>query len=538
MPQEGYRIALRALYEIGTCLSSTANQYTGFRQTLRTLRSFLNIRRGMVLLHDSSRRDLYIASSCGIDPDQAREVRYELGDGIVGKVFRHGVPMLVPDISTEPAYLNRMGQAEADESHSFLAVPIRHEGTDIGVLAIDRSAHSVASYEAEFELLKMIASMLGAFIRKVRVVEEQKRRLQEQAEALGSAQASRSTEVFEGLIGSSKIMRQVFHRIRLVANSDSSVLLRGESGTGKEVVARTIHRASPRVSGPFVALNCAAIPAELIESELFGHERGAFTGAHARKRGKFELAAGGTLFLDEIGDMPFEAQSKLLRVLQEREFERVGGQETLDADVRVIAATNRELEAEVRAGSFRLDLYYRLNVVPIFLPPLRKRVEDIPDLARDILRRLCERLGRDLRLTQGALGALMRCSWPGNVRELENCIERAALLSECDLLDEHALPCSRGELCQSMLLLDGPVAQVPPAADSRAAAQLEPRMSYGAAVADAPEWLDARLDERDRLLAALREAGWVQARAARLLGMTPRQIKYRIQKYDIELRQY
>ncbi|HET9551392.1 MAG TPA: sigma-54 dependent transcriptional regulator [Anaeromyxobacteraceae bacterium] len=242
------------------------------------------------------------------------------------------------------------------------------------------------------------------------------------------------------LVGSGPAMKRLLDLVARAAPSEGRVLVTGENGTGKELVARAIHQRSRRAAGPFVKLNCAAVPAELIESELFGHERGAFTGAHAARRGKFELADGGTLFLDEVGDMPPAMQAKVLRVLQEGEFERVGGSATLRVDVRVVAATNKDLPAEVAAGRFREDLYYRLNVVPLHLPPLRERKEDIPELAARFLAEACARNGRKpATLDREALLALQAHDWPGNVRELRNLVERMVILSDGPAIDASAV---------------------------------------------------------------------------------------------------
>jgi Nif-specific regulatory protein len=297
-----------------------------------------------------------------------------------------------------------------------------------------------------------------------------------------------------------------------VAKWNTTVLVRGESGTGKELIACAIHYNSPRAAGPLLKLNCAALPDNLLESELFGHEKGAFTGAVNQRKGRFEQAHGGTLFLDEIGDISPAFQAKLLRVLQEGELERVGSSQTLRVDVRIIAATNRDLETAVESGDFREDLYYRLNVMPIFMPPLRERQEDIPDLARFLVDKIAKQQGRMLAITDGAIRVLMRHPWPGNVRELENCLERSAIMS------------ANGVIAQDVIEVNG----------------LSPR-GAGATPPPAPalERIDldaADLDERERVIAALEQAGWVQAKAARLLGMTPRQIAYRIQILDIKMR--
>ncbi len=309
-------------------------------------------------------------------------------------------------------------------------------------------------------------------------------------------------------------MRHVFEQVRQVAKWDTTVLIRGESGTGKELIANAIHYNSPRASGAFVKLNCAALPETLLESELFGHEKGAFTGAVRARRGRFEQADGGTLFLDEIGDISPAFQAKLLRVVQEGEFERVGGGSTVVVDVRILAATHRDLEAAVAAGEFREDLYYRLNVVPITMPPLRERIEDIPELAHFLVAKIARHQGRELVLTDSAVRLLLRHGWPGNVRELESCLERAAIMGADGRIDRHAVVLAGVE--EKLVTT--------------------PSLAGAAGNAAATDLSDPSLDERERVIAALEQAGWVQARAARLLGMTPRQIAYRIQRLKIQVR--
>ena len=315
---------------------------------------------------------------------------------------------------------------------------------------------------------------------------------------------------FGSLIGKSKAMQEVYDLIQKVAASRVNVLITGESGTGKELVAHAIHYNSPRANGTFVKLNCAALPDNLLESELFGHEKGAFTGAAAQRKGRFEQANGGTIFLDEIGEISPTFQAKLLRVLQEGEFERVGSNQTIKVDVRVIAATNRDLESGVEEGKFREDLYYRLNVMPIFVPALRERAEDIPSLAQYLVQKISRNQGRELTITESAVRLLMRHDWPGNVRELENCLERAAIMSEDGAID------------RDVISLTGLEEQLPLSRPAGSEVDL-----------DAPD-----LDDRERVIAALEQAGWVQAKAARLLNMTPRQIAYRIQTLNIKVKQF
>jgi len=315
---------------------------------------------------------------------------------------------------------------------------------------------------------------------------------------------------FENLIGTGSAMRQVFATLQKVAETDLTVLVRGESGTGKELVAQALHQRSPRRQRPFVAVNCAAISSELVESELFGHEKGAFTGADARRQGRFESADGGTIFLDEIGDMPAPTQAKVLRVLQERSFERVGGTKPIQVDVRIVAATHRHLEEEVRRGRFREDLYYRLRVVEIELPPLRERREDVPALAQRFLERVTERLGLEKkRLGESALAKLARHAWPGNVRELQNAIEQAAVLAPGPVIEE------------ADLRLAGGSAEPPPPEDAAG-------LPFGEAKRRAVERF-----ERAYLLAALRRSGGNVSRAAESVGMVRQSLQQKIREHGL-----
>jgi len=344
---------------------------------------------------------------------------------------------------------------------------------------------------------------LSALLRRVfelRRLRAENRALRQQIEADRKRQT---------LIGVSPAMARVMETVRTVAPSDATVLIRGESGTGKELVATAIHQLSPRAERPLVKVNCAAIPESLLEDELFGHERGAFTGAHAQRKGRFELAHGGTIFLDEIAEMSPALQAKLLRALQEREFERVGGSETILVDVRVVASTNRDIEKEVRQGNFREDLYYRINVVPIHLPPLRERREDIPVLADHFLKLYAAKNRKPIEaLSRRALEKLMAYQWPGNVRELENCIERACVLAQRQVLEADDL------------LLNP---QLSGASHDFVAAQL---IGEGFSLEDF---------ERRLIEASLRRTGGNQSRAAKLLGLSRRTLQYRIEKYAIRI---
>ncbi|OGK93317.1 MAG: two-component system response regulator [Candidatus Rokubacteria bacterium GWF2_70_14] len=341
---------------------------------------------------------------------------------------------------------------------------------------------------------------LDELLHRIERVRERQRLLGENRELRAALEERHRVE---GIIGDSGRMQEVLSLVRRVAPSDATVLIRGESGTGKELIARAIHHASPRAGGPLVAVNCAALPEGLLESELFGHEKGAFTGAAASRKGRFELADGGSIFLDEIGDLPLHLQVKLLRVLQERQFERVGGTRTIPVNVRVLAATHRNLEALVREGRFRDDLYYRINVVTLLLPPLRERREDLSPLIEHFLTRFAGKNGKTIRgLTREARDALLRYDYPGNVRELENLIERAVVLTRDEVIGKSDLP----------LTLDEQTAE-----------------------SDAPAGLVAAVEglERRMMRDALSRAGGVQTRAAELLGISERVLRYKLRKYGL-----
>ncbi|MBK7656089.1 MAG: nif-specific transcriptional activator NifA [Betaproteobacteria bacterium] len=356
-------------------------------------------------------------------------------------------------------------------------------------------------------------------------------------------------------------MQEVFTQVHKVAPTRTTVLLRGESGTGKEVIARALHNLSTRKNEVFVSVNCAALSESLLESELFGHEKGAFTGAQATRKGRFELSHGGTLFLDEIGEISTAFQAKLLRVLQEREFERVGGGTPVKVDVRLILATNRNLERMVKAGEFRADLYYRINVVSIQLPPLRERREDIPAMAQHFLERFNRENARTSQFSPSAMRVLSSCYWPGNVRELENCVERTATMAQGDVISDLAFPCKENRCLTQVLhhidredavtpvrIADIPVVEVhmPPASDTTPAPA--PQATHANSddaipVPDAAEVVAVDADgkpegERERLIWAMERCGWVQAKAARLLKISPRQMGYALQKNGIEVRKF
>ncbi len=547
-----YKLLLNTIYDISLELNSKVSESAALQNVMNIMSNNLHIQNGTILIADPDTGLLMPKASHGLSRAALAEMVYKSGEGMVGKVFKYGFPIMLHDISLEPDFKDKIKRKD-EEKTSFIAVPISHGNERIGVLAVDKHYREVVSYEAEVDILKMISALVASFMHKMKLINSEKKELIEEKERLRSEVAGKFS--VKGLVGGSKLMQDVFKRISQVCRTKTTVLIRGESGTGKEMVAKAIHYSGDRSQKPFVAVNCAAIPKELIESELFGYKKGAFTGANADKKGKFELANGGTIFLDEIGDMPLEAQSKLLRVLQEMSIERIGGSESTPVDVRVIAATNRNLENAVRSGDFRLDLYYRLNVVSIFLPPLRQRREDIPELAKTALEKFNTNYGTKLKISPDVFPLLMKCSWPGNIRELENCIERAALSVTGNEITPAEFTCSRGEVCLAQLLENNGHAGCGEHAvcieslnmDMSGGEQkffCEHYPKSGEKAAEEPaktakphtEMPLAVDDERQMVIDALEKTGWVQAKAARLLGMTVRQINYRIMKFGIEVK--
>jgi Nif-specific regulatory protein len=507
---------LAVLLEVSGVLSRSLNLRQTLRELLRVLHDRGRLSHGLVALLDQDSGNLLVSALHHDDVAPFEPVSYRSGEGIIGRILERNEPWILPRVGDEPRFLDRLNVYQRDLP--FIGVPIRMgAGAPVGVFAAQPPAdESVLGEHARF--LEMVANLVGQAVRLSRSVEADQKALREERDSL--RREVKGIHGFDSMIGRTAPMRMVFDQVRQVAKWTTTVLIRGESGTGKELIANAIHYNSPRARAPFIKLNCAALPDNLLESELFGHEKGAFTGALSQRKGRFEQADGGTLFLDEIGEISPAFQAKLLRVLQEGEFERVGGGRTLKVDVRVIAATNRDLEAEVRAGEFREDLYYRLNVMPIRMPALRERIEDLPDLARFLVAKVARNQGRKLSITDSALRVLMRHHWPGNVRELENCMERAAVMSEHGIIDRDTIELTG-------LDVSAGVGGLPP----------EPA-EFLSAPRPSTDFNDPNLDERERVIAALEQAGWVQAKAARLLNMTPRQIAYRIQTLNIKVRQF
>jgi Nif-specific regulatory protein len=497
---------LTALLEVSQALGSTLDTRAAVEKVLEILDRELGMKRGAIALLEGA-ADLKIQYAYGLSEGERQRGRYKVDEGVTGKVVASGRPIIVPQVSKEPLFLYRTRKRSPDTEESFICVPIKERRKTVGALSITYPYKQNRNYEDSVQLLTIVTSMIAQSLRLAQLVEQERAQLQDE-NALLKRELQQKYD-FRNIVGTSKEMRDVYEQIAQVAPSGATVLIRGESGTGKELVAHAIHYNSPRSSKPFVKVNCAALPESLIESELFGHEKGAFTGAVARKRGRFELAEGGTLFLDEIGDLSPAMQVKLLRALQEREFERVGGTETIKVNVRLITATNVDLEQAVSDGRFRSDLYYRLNVFSIYLPPLRERKTDILLLADHFLEKYGRQNGKRIkRISTPAIDMLMSYHWPGNVRELENVVERATLVCEGNVIHGYHLP---------------------PTLQTAEGSGTVTKMSLDQAVG---------AFEKDLIQDALKTTRGNRARAARLLDTTERILGYKVNKYEIDCRRF
>ncbi|MBI9088931.1 MAG: sigma 54-interacting transcriptional regulator [Desulfobacterium sp.] len=429
------------LYEINEALNEHMDMKKSLHKVLGILADSLNLIKGTITLLDPSTQEIRIELAHGISERAKKRVKYRLGEGVTGKVIQTGKPAVIPRISEDPSFLDRTDSRGPEEirDYSFICVPVKKGTIVVGALSADRLYDGAAELKKGEKIMSVVATMIARHVINLEALQLEKEKLKKENTRLKSELENRYS--FSNIIGNSNKMREVFQMISQVSRSNATVLIRGESGTGKELVANSIHYNSLRNSHPFVKINCAALPENIIESELFGHEKGSFTGALHQKKGKFELAHKGTIFLDEIGTMDLSLQVKLLRVLQEKEFERVGGIKTIKSDVRIIAATNANLEEMVEKGTFRDDLYFRLNVFPIYMPSLRMRRTDIILLADHFLEKYSKENFKDIkRFSTPAIDMMMEYHWPGNVRELENCIERAVLMCNEGAIHSYHLP--------------------------------------------------------------------------------------------------
>ncbi len=471
----------------------------------------MGMSRGILTLRETDSDVFVIEASKGLTPEEKQRGQYRLGEGIIGRVAQTKQPECIRDINLEPDFLNKTRSRQKGDPLAFLCVPVIYQREVIGTISIDRPTSDPEILNQDLSFLKLVADILAEAVANIREqIEERESLMAENKQLRQQLEAHYQPH---NIVGKCGAMQTVYRQIAQVADSTATVFIRGESGTGKEIIARAIHFSSSRRNNPFVAVNCAALPENLIESELFGHEKGAFSGAMKQRKGRFELANGGTIFLDEIGDISPAVQVRLLRVLQERTFERVGGSEVINVNIRVIAATRQNLEQAMEEGRFREDLFYRLNVFPIHIPPLRERRSDIVLLADHFLQKYNEAYGKNLkRISTPAINMMMSYHWPGNVRELENCIERAVLSTTDEVIHGYSLPASlqtSDETNTAMLPEEG-------------ACLITMVHSY----------------ERELIVDALKKFRGNVAGAARHLQTTQRILHYKIRNLNIEPKKY
>jgi Nif-specific regulatory protein len=500
---------ITCLYEVTRVLASSKDLRASLAHIMEVLSSLKNMHNGTVTIINPLTGQLEIEVAHGMPAEARKRGKYKVGEGITGRVVATGQPIVIPHIGAESDFLNRT-RTRGDirkQQNSFLCVPIRHDKRSLGALSIDLEYREDLNYEEELRFLAIVSGLIAQAVLRVQAEKEDKERLTRENIELKN-ELSEKYRV-GNIIGNSSRMQEMFEMLHRVSDSNATVLLRGESGTGKTLVARALHYNSSRVRKPFIVVNCSALPETLLESELFGHEKGAFTGAHAMKKGRFELAEGGTLFLDEIGELSQAVQVKLLQVVQDREFQRLGGVAPLKCNVRLVAATNRDLEKAVAEKHFREDLYYRLNVFPIYLPPLRERRTDILLLTEYFLKKYNEENSKEIRrISTPAIDLLLQYHWPGNVRELQNCIERAVLICDDESIKSYHLP---------------PSLQTSESVNSKKA------LSLAGAVENF---------ERELIVEALKRAGGNQTRAARELDTSLRIINYKIHRYSIDPKKF
>ncbi|MCK9226841.1 MAG: sigma 54-interacting transcriptional regulator [Syntrophorhabdaceae bacterium] len=489
---------LAALHAIAKILAQPTDLRDGLDQILNEMHTRLGMQRGMISLFDREKNEVWLDIAHDVNIE-GMDVTYKPGEGITSEVAQSGRPMAVANLGHAKHFLDRTGaRRRLNRSElAFLCVPIMYDNQVVGVLSADKVAREVEDLDKELAMLAAVAQLIAKSVH-IRALEEENKRLKR---LVGIPRAP-SLDI----IGHSKVMQDVFALVSQVADSRTTVLITGETGTGKELIAQAIHMNSSRRKAPFVQVNCAAIPDTLIESELFGHEKGAFTGALHQRRGRFEEANNGTIFLDEVGELSAAAQMKLLRVLQEKRFQPLGSSRVVTVNVRIIAATNRDLEQDIQAERFRADLYYRLNVFPIYMPPLRERGSDIILLADHFVLKYAKEMGKDVKnISSAAIEAFLAHKWPGNVRELENCIERAVLLTNTDTVDIMHLPPS-----------------------------LQVRSTNGGKKNAGKLSTLVETQEKALIIDMLEATGGNQTQAAKMLGTTKRIIQYKISKLGID----
>lgn len=500
---------LPSLFQMSKVVSERENLPDTLSFLLKIMKEDMGVMRGTVSLFNSRTGKIFIHDSIGLTKEEETRGVYSIGEGIIGKVVETAEKIVVPLISEEPAFLNRTKCLSVLDSseRSFVCIPILRGKKVLGAISIERIFDNPELLDYDVEILGIIAAMIAQAVELYLIENEDKHFLKMENERLRNALKDKFHP--SNIIGNSKPMLEVYSLINKITKTKSTVLILGESGVGKELVASAIHYNSPEANEPFVKFNCAALPESVIESELFGHEKGAFTGADKARKGRFEDADGGTIFLDEVGELSLPMQAKLLRVLQERTFEHVGGNKPITVTIRVIAATNRDLTKMVGAGTFREDLYYRLHVFPMVIPPLRERKGDIITLAEYFVARFVKNFGKETkRISTVVQEMLLSYPWPGNIRELENVIERAVILSEVNVIQGDDLPLSL---------------QVPVLSST-----------------ENSKTLVAKLDtlEYEMIIEALSTQKGNISNAAQKLGLTRRVLSLKMQQFGINYKKY
>ncbi len=504
--KKGY---LNIIYKVSKILSRNSNFTNALKEILKVLYSYWNVPVSFVALYDPETSQLKISQSFGLTKQEYSKGIFKKGEGIIGSIFRNDIPAVLYDLKDNPKYLNKIKLIEKfQNSVIFIGVPIKVGGEKFGVLSVYKEKTRDFSHENAIQMLSTIGTLIGLTKKMYDRMAEERQYWQDEREIL-FGKIDNANDEANTLIGISKQISDIRKIVRRAALVDSTVLLTGESGTGKTLIAKIIHNLSSRRDKPFVTINCAAIPENLLEAELFGYEKGAFTSAVSKKKGKFELADKGTLFLDEIGDMSLTLQAKLLNVIQDREISRLGSEEIIPIDIRIIAATNQELRKLIEQGKFREDLYYRLNIIPIFIQPLRNRRDDIMVLIDFFAKKLFKRYKKRIEFSNDAMKYLINYDWPGNIREVENTVERMIAMND-GVIKSEDLPSYITKKTQTEQKISKNVYKdVPSAIKDIEKAQIEK---------------------------ALNQTGYVKSKAARLLGFTIRQLDYRIVKYSISIR--
>jgi len=501
------------LYEISKALISSTDYEENLRYISKLLISLAGFESVLIALKEQNSNKLKLIGN-------SKDISYSYGEGIIGKVWKHGIPIIIPNIVEEESFLNKINRRlenYKDKKVAFIAVPIKIQEEVLGVLAVDKIYTRKEALDDYAKFLTLVSNILGHSTKLFLKIKQEKQKIEEEKEYLENQVKMLMYKTgIEEVVGRSKQIIHIVEIIKNIANTTATVLLTGESGVGKEIFAKLIHKLSNRAGKPFIKINCAAIPENLLESELFGYEKGAFTGAYTTKKGKFELADGGTIFLDEIGDMPLLLQSKILRVLQEKEVEKLGSSKSVKVDVRIIAATNKDLEKMVYEGTFREDLYYRLNVISIHIPPLRERKEDIPLLIYFFLNKFNKMYRKNLTISKELVELLMEYDWPGNVRQLQNTMERMVILAKSEKLDFNDLPVDIKNKVKKMK------------------SEKTIKTEIDAINLNLSQFSKTVQEiEKEAIEKALEESGYIIKKAAKILGMTPRQIRYRMEKYNI-----